>query len=247
MDLLRPIRESAFVNRIASTFSRRLVDKGLPANVRAEKLAHFQRAFAFFEFNGIQGDILEFGVSTGRALALIERCAKKVLKGENAKYRLFGFDSFEGLPEPEGRDKNVHVDNDNAVSFDKGRYAAPKDVVLERLRKQRADMDRIHLIEGWYDKVLTAELRESLGISRATLIDIDCDFYDSTRVALDWCEPLIRQGTIINFDDWYCYEARQDHGERAAFAQFLDDHPDMTAEPFSAHAWCSKSFLIHRK
>ena len=91
MDLLRPIRESAFVNRIASTLSRRLVDKGLPANVRAEKLAHFQRAFAFFEFNGIQGDILEFGVSTGRAMALIERCAKKVLKGENAKYRLFDF------------------------------------------------------------------------------------------------------------------------------------------------------------
>lgn len=240
MDLMMPFR------RLVAALSGRIVREGLPANVRAEKLAHFQRIFAFLEYNGIRGDILEFGVATGKALALIDLCAGKTMTGESAEYRIFGFDSFEGLPEPQGRDREVHLDPDLVENFDKGQFAASRTAVVAWLKKQGADLERIQLIEGWYDAVLTPELRERLGITRATMIDIDCDFYDSTRVALNWCAPLIQQGTIINFDDWFCYEARQDHGERAAFAEFLEEHPDMTAEPFSTHAWCSKSFLIHR-
>ena len=110
----------------------------------------------------------------------------------------------------------------------------------------KADIQNISLVDGWYNEVLTPELRQSLGIKRAAFINIDCDLSESTIAALNWCEPLITQGTIINFDDWFCYQGRPDHGEQLAFQQFLNDNPDMTATSFSTYSWHGKSFIINR-
>ena len=153
--------------------------------------------------------------------------------------RIFGFDSFDGLPDPKGKDRKH-------LKFRRGMHRSNKDSVIKRLQESKADIQNISLVEGWYDEVLTPELRQRLEIKRASFINIYCDLSESTIAALKWCEPLIDQGTIINFDDWFCYQGRPDHGEQLAFQQFLAEKPDMSATPFSTCSWHGKSFIINR-
>lgn len=205
-----------------------------------EHLRHFCKCFQFIKGNRMQGDILEFGVFRGASLIILDKFVKRLLNGKRHKeLRIFGFDSFDGLPEPKGQDAK-HPD------FHKGKYSCSKEELLRRLKKARVNIEKIHLVEGWYNDVLTPELRRDLKISRASLINIDCDLFESTIVALRWCEPFIDQGTIISLDDWYCYEGRPDHGEQHAFNEFLAQNPEITAKPFSEYSWHGKSFIMNR-
>ena len=244
MDILKPLRPA--LRKWTKVWAHRVVSRGYPGNNWAAKAAHFARCLEFIGVNGIEGDILEFGVSRGGGLLMLDRHAQFMRARRKVDYRLFGFDSFEGLPEPTGHDRDIHGGDRGGMVFDQGRYKATKDQVLKRLRRGGADLGRIRLVEGWYDRVLTDELRAEHAIERATLIDIDCDLYESTVTALRWCEPAMRHGTIVSFDDWMAYEGRRDHGERRAFSEFLEQHPDIEAEPFSSYSWHGRAFLIHR-
>lgn len=204
-----------------------------------EHLRHFCKCLNFIDGNRIKGDILEFGVFKGRSLVFFYQLVERLWRVELRKeYRIFGFDSFNGLPEPE--------EAANHPNFRKGMYNCAKEEVHSMLRKAKVDLAKIHLVEGYYNDALNPELMQRLNIKRASLINIDCDLYESALAALKWCEPVIWSGTIINFDDWFCYEGRQDQGEQHAFNEFLAQNPDITADPFSTYSWHGKSFVICR-
>ena len=82
---------------------------------------------------------------------------------------------------------------------------------------------------------------------------IDCDIYSSTKIALDFCAPLIQEQAIIFFDDWNsCNLAAQNLGEKLAFDEFLNKNPDLTAEELGSYTkdaeWdTSKIFLVSRQ
>ena len=81
---------------------------------------------------------------------------------------------------------------------------------------------------------------------------VDCDLYSSTKTALSFCEPLIRDHAVFVFDDWHAGElAEQSMGEAAAFDEFLRDHPYFTAEELSGLNYKDKDdpmiFLVSRK
>src|SRR5690349_3258667 len=66
----------------------------------------FYRAVRFIDYEMIPGDIVEFGVYTGRSLALLSHCHetfKRTIHGQSTPDRqVIGLDSFRGLP------KNAH-------------------------------------------------------------------------------------------------------------------------------------------
>ena len=210
--------------------------------------AHYTRCFWFIGENAIQGDLYEFGVAAGATLALMDKIASDLLiKRQGMEYRIFGFDSFEGMPEASGKDRYAHIGNDNAgLKFNKGEFRTELEIVKQNLRKRGANLDRIHLIKGWYDKTLTEGTREEHKMNKAAFINIDCDFYESAKLALDWCEPLIQQGTILNFDDFYCYKGSPEHGEMLAFSEFLEKNPHLSATPYSAYSWHGQAFIMNR-
>ena len=241
------------IKKIIIKLCQRIVEIGRPVRSRFlyeyhEHNYHFNRCLWFIGENAVKGDIVEFGVSSGASLVLVDSIAENLLKQrQNMDFRIFGFDSFEGMPEPSGKDTYAHADdNEPGVKFTKGQFAVSKDRVMQLLKDRGANTDRIQLIEGWFDKVLTPELRTKLGLKKACLINIDCDFYESTVFALDWCEPMMQQGTIINFDDYYCYKGSPQHGEMLALTEFLEKHPDITVTPYSQYSWHGQAFIINR-
>jgi hypothetical protein len=176
-------------------------------------------------------DYLEFGVYQGNSLRCMHRALDHLgLDG----VRMFGFDSFEGLPESADLDE----------IWSEGQFRSDIDLTRSFLDEEGVDWSRTHLIKGFYDQVLSPALAVERGIEMASIIMIDCDLYTSTRDALAFCEPLIRDTSIIYFDDWLSTDSN--HGEQRAFREFLGAHPHFQAEPLGGYHEKAEVFRIRR-
>jgi hypothetical protein len=208
---------------------------------------HFYRCVRFVRQNRVEGDLLQFGVAAGNSLTRWERMLR--FCGDRpgmTPRRVFGFDSFEGLPEPKGVDKEAGSGKHfRAGLFHQG--PGGKERVEQRLARDGADMSRLTLTKGFYDAVCTPELRQELGLERAAIIDLDCDFYESTRDALAFCLPLIQQGTILTFDDWWCYAGSEEHGQKLAVNELLAANPQLSLKTFSRFNWHGQAFVVSVK
>jgi O-methyltransferase len=185
---------------------------------------------------GPGGDYYEFGLYRGYTFWLAQQVA-----GFNrlSRMRFFGFDSFRGLPPPDPGDA---VGNE----FHAGEFACSREAVSNHLSRFGVDWDRTHLIEGFYETSLTAEVRANLQMGPAAVVLVDCDLYESASQVLEFVSALLQDGTIVLFDDWNSFSASDAHGERRAFREFLTNHPVWTSEelfPFGSHG---HAFRIHR-
>ena len=117
-----------------------------------------------------KGYILEFGVATGRTI----RHLSKFLP----KYQIWGFDSFQGLPE------------DWSWLFPKGSFKNTKPRVP----------NNVHLVEGMFDQTLPGWCSNLKG--PIALLHIDCDLYSSTKTVLDLLDDRLVVGTVIVFDEY---------------------------------------------
>jgi len=189
-----------------------------------------RKAVAFLvENHGIDrlGDYLEFGVCRGTSLA----CMHQVLSNLDCDHvRLFGFDSFEGLPE------SAATDDDGR--WRPGQFNSDYRWTRKKLTENGVDWKRTHLIEGWFSETLTETLVQKHRIEKTSVIMVDCDMYLSAKEALDFCAPLIKDQTVIFFDDWNTGDlAAKNMGEKRAFDEFLHENPRFTAEKFGSYSY----------
>jgi O-methyltransferase len=171
------------------------------------------------------GDYLEFGVYRGDSLLCMDRVRCEL----GISFRLFGFDSFQGLPALEAGDEALH--------WAAGGFASNYKRTQKRLEQAGLDRRNAVLVKGWYKDTLTPELVRRYNLVRASTIMIDCDLYSSTRTALEFCAPLIKDEAIVFFDDWDGGQGLADRGEgeARAFAEFLQLHPEFAAEEFDTY------------
>jgi predicted O-methyltransferase YrrM len=180
------------------------------------------------------GDYLEFGVYAGASL----RCMDQALKDlQLNSVRLFGFDSFEGLPKAAKTEP----------MWSPGMFKSGMEQTREMLKVNGVDLDRITLIKGWFDETLTEPAK--YGIRKASVVMIDCDLYSSAKTALRFCAPLIHDQAVIFFDDWWpATLGAQNQGEKRAFDEFLEENPRLTAtEMNSYYPEAAKVFLLSRR
>lgn len=169
----------------AALFNAELQDKPVFADDLA-LLSHCARLIAEDDL------VLEFGSWSGRTI--------NHLAGELPRHRLFGFDSFEGLPE------------DWRSDFPKGAFR----------RDGLPDVPgNVELVVGWFDQTLPPFLDQHPG--PIGLVHIDCDLYSSTKTVLEALEPRLREGTVLVFDEFFNYPGWQRH-EYRAFVEFVDGH-----------------------
>jgi hypothetical protein len=138
------------------------------------------------------GLVCEFGVFEGDTISYI---ANRV-PGRT----VFGFDSFEGLPEDWRGPFKAGV-------FDTGGQLP---IVPPNVR----------LVKGWFDRTLpyfAAEHRD-----QAALFHVDCALYSSTKSIFSWLGDNIRTGSVIVFDEYFDYPGWEQH-EHRAFAEFVTE------------------------
>jgi len=182
----------------------------------------------------ISGDYYEFGLYFGGSFQHAQREAKRL---NLAGMRFWGFDSFQGLPEVTALEL--------AVGFSAGAYACDRPTVERLLNQWDFDWSCAELIEGWYENSLTSTLASEKGMKPAAVITVDCDIYRSAAPVMRFMAPLIQPGTVIIFDDWYCFRERD--GERKAFGEFISAHPEWSAEYLVSLDWCDQSFIMRKR
>lgn len=205
----------------------------------------------------IEGDYLEFGVFQGRSFIQAFSAIRSVHREcsiDNpywAKHggklqtiwnnmRFFAFDSFQGLPEPEGLDRNT-------LDFAKGHYAYALDSFLENLKAGKVDLGKVVTVPGWFEETCTDETIKKYNMKAASIVHIDCDLYESAKIVLKFIEPLLIDGTVLIFDDWYCFRGNPDLGEQRAFTEWAQSKPDWTFTQYQKEGPTRNSFIANRK
>jgi O-methyltransferase len=184
----------------------------------------------------IEGDYLEFGSFRGNTLTSAFLSAKRY-RLDSMKF--FVFDSFEGLPPIAG------VDSAGPCHYEEGQYACSLEEFNRIIARRGVDLRRVIITKGWYDKTLNEETRKRLHIKKAAIIWIDCDLYESTVPVLDFITPYIQTGTILCFDDWFCFGGDPTRGEARAFREWLKKNSWLTAIEYRKFESAGHSFLMN--
>ena len=208
----------------------------------------FNRAWGYIFTNQIYGDFLEFGVYKGGTLLASYKqylnfrkwMDNEILSNEKWRVRqikdfhkcrssFYGFDSFEGIPDNE----------ESSTMFLEGTYFMSKKNVEKILIKNGIGLDELYLIKSYY-----SNLKDSQIPSKACMIHIDCDLYESTIQALFLSKKSIQQGTIILFDDYNCFSSCNNKGERKAIREFTED-TGIIFEPWFSYLYVGQAFICH--
>ncbi len=172
----------------------------------ANRLIYFYDLLCKIEH--IDGDIVECGVGWGRSLYALSVLSRHFDKG---RY-FFGFDSFQGLPEPSQEDEPQRI------SIEKGRYATTKNRVIRYLLNSGVEKEfidsRINLIEGFFSETLP-----HYNARRIALLHLDCNLYQSYLDALRHLYDKVAKGGIIAFDEYYA--SSKFNGARKAVDKFF--------------------------
>jgi len=148
---------------------------------------YFEKVTSYVKNKGLW---LEFGVCSGRIINLIST---------NTKNKVYGFDSFLGLPENWGNHQK------------KGEYSTNENLPVVN--------DNVELVVGLFQDTLGNFLKEHL--EPVSYLHLDADLYSSTKYVLDKLENRIVSGTVISFDEIYNYPEYRDH-EIKAWVEFVN-------------------------
>jgi len=178
----------------------------------------------------VLGDYLEFGVSRGKSIA----CMHRVVKQLNLNtVRLFGFDSFQGMP--------PHAAWEDHGTWKPGQFASTQEATTAFLNQHDIDWGKTSLIKGWFDETLTTETMEKFGMRKASVITIDCHLYSATKAALNFSKPLIEDFAVIFFSDW---QSDDSIGEHRAYSEFLEENPHLKSRDFGEYRPAGRIFFL---
>ena len=204
----------------------------------SEKERVLKIAMEFARHSQLEGEYLEFGVFEGAnfvaAFHLAQVCGLTSM-------RFYAFDSFQGLPKVKGPDA------EGFRHFEEGEFHCDTAKFSQGIASKGVDLDKVSIVPGWFEETLNNQTKMTLPLTKAAVVYIDCDLYESTLPVLNFLTDYLQDGSVVLFDDWYCYRGDPNRGEQRAFKEWLTTHSDLSATEFHKYGWHGNSFIIHRR
>jgi hypothetical protein len=251
VDLLPNMQESQYKNIEQQEYDRWMVDniKNIPPSPYWQYFSttfHYESPYGKLVYEGmnnaeflyekslleeikvleIPGSIIEFGVSGGWRLKYLDKHIREIYLKRN----IYGFDSFEGLPEP-----NKKYDGSY---WKKGMYAANFDAVMAYM--ECSERPYIKLIKGWFSDSLKS--KEAQEIKQVVYARIDCDLYQPTVECLEFLRDRLVDKAILVFDDW---TTNLNSGETKAFFEWLPTS-GLKFEFLALNGWVHLYLRVHK-
>ena len=210
------------------------------------------RAWGHIYTNSIVGDYVEFGVYKGDSVI----CSLKALKDFNlwlkSQYksdekwrrdlaensplnhpRIFHcLDTFAGMP----------ANEEDSIAFAAGSFVSELSKVREKIEKQNSDNINVKFYKGLFSET-RLEFLNSMKNRKIAIANIDCDLEASSRDALSSISKNISIGTILLFDDYNCFNADNNRGQRKAFSDF-QSKSEFIFEKFFSYQFVGQAFLV---
>ena len=156
--------------------------------------------------NKIEGDFVECGVWKGGNLILLQKMIEKY----NIKdKKIFGFDTFAGMPEP----TNLDIDDQGNKIKDVLQTQEKNEDVISSAKLFFEDISCMKFIKG---KVEDTLLKDSNLPNKISLLRLDTDWYESTKIELEILYPRLQIGGVLIIDD-YGYN----QGEKKAVDEYF--------------------------
>ena len=196
--------------------------ENFPKYVRRQNLTRFLVLYEIFkEVLNVKGSIVECGVNQGYGIMSWAKFSA-IMEPANLTRRIYGFDTFEGFPELSGKDRSAASDHVQpgdlaANTFDELNTLAE----IHDSTRFLGHIPKVTLIKG--DAVETIpEFVEEHPHLLVSLLYLDFDLYEPTKIALETFVPRMPKGAVIAFDEldnplW--------PGETRAMLEFCVDHP----------------------
>ena len=137
------------------------------------------------------GSFVECGVARGGCMAVMAFVSRR-------QRRVWGFDSFEGMPAQTEEDEDQ---GKKAV----GVIAAGPDGLCEAqqtLHRFRLAHESVKLVKGWFEDTLPVYAPQ---LEPIAVLRLDSDWYKSTRYCLETLYDLVVPGGVVIVDDYHAF------------------------------------------
>jgi hypothetical protein len=168
--------------------------------VRRQHLKRFLAMYEIFKLVlPVKGSIVECGVYKGFSLMAWAKLSA-MIEPENLTRRIYGFDSFEGFPSVEKKDANP-VAMPERGTFYADSYEELQALITEyNSDRFLGHIDKIYLIKGDATQTIRKFITDNPHLV-VSLLFLDFDLYEPTKVALENFLPRMPKGAVIAFDE----------------------------------------------
>jgi len=174
--------------------------ENFPKYVRRQQLKRFLALYEIFKLIlPVKGSIIECGIYKGFGLMSWAKLSA-ILEPENLTRRIYGFDSFDGFPRVSREDAN------SVASPGAGELRANSSAELRKLIEEYDNdrflghIDKVHLIAGDARETIPAFTQDHSHLL-VSLLFMDFDLYEPTKVALEQFVPRMPRGAVLAFDE----------------------------------------------
>lgn len=188
-----------------------------------------REAFNALWFNGIDGEYLEFGTSSGTTFDFAHQESRHF----GYRCKMWAFDSFEGLPP-------VADPRDEHPMWLQGHLSVSEQDFCRYCDLYGIDRSVYTTVPGFFSDSLSGE-----GLPKnICMAYVDCDMYSSTVDVLNFLMSRLKHGMILAFDDYNCWSSTQPSGQREAVEEAFSKHKKWKLVPFRPIGWHGESFFV---
>jgi hypothetical protein len=175
--------------------------ENFPKYVKRQNLTRFLALYEIFKrVIDVKGSIIECGVFQGFGTLSWAKFSA-ILEPVNLTRRIYGFDSFEGFPgisEKDQSDASRHIQQGQL-------YADSYDEILELAAihdstRFLGHIPKVKLIRGNATETIPTFVQENPHLL-VSLLFLDFDLYEPTKIAIEQFLPRMPKGAIIAFDE----------------------------------------------
>lgn len=195
--------------------------ENFPKYVRRQNLTRFLALYEIFKrVLTVKGSIVECGVHQGFGLMTWAKLSA-ILEPVNLTRRIYGFDTFEGFPQISAADRaaaSTHVKVGDLYADSHDELVAL--IAAHDSTRYLGHVEKTRLIKGDACKTIPEFVKNAPHLV-VSLLFLDFDLYEPTRIALETFLPRMSKGAIVAFDEldnplW--------PGETVAMLEFLDKY-----------------------
>jgi hypothetical protein len=231
-------RDAAYWQELDALFARRGyaskdILRNWPAYVMRRDLRRFLSHYELFKHViDLPGCIVELGVFKGASFYTWANLLEIFCSNDRSR-KVFGFDHFKGLVDFAEQDGALH---DGAQKVMGGWKAAEDEaMLLEALHASDSltpGFKRAELVVGDLKETLPRFLEENPGL-RISLLHLDLDLYEPTKLGLDLLFPLVLKGGVVCFDEYGLIPWAGESNAVEEYFRRLGEMPVIRKHPFT--------------
>ena len=156
------------------------------------------KSLHYINKNKMIGDIVECGIWRGGNLFLAKKIQDKYYNEIQRKF--YGFDTFEGMTQPSVHDgEKINKIYQSFKDKNEPWTKASLDDVKNSSKKLFSDINQFNFIKGKVEETL---LDKKNLPNKISLLRLDTDLYESTKIELEILYPLLVEKGILIIDDY---------------------------------------------